>query len=146
MATWRLRQDAAGPRRDRDRTPMRIRLKRAYEPAIEDDGFRVLVERLWPRGVSREEARIDLWTKEAAPSNELRRWYGHDPTKWEEFRRRYFAELEAHPEVLDELRARLAEGPVTFVFASKETTYNCATALAEYLTSDAGGSRGASAS
>ena len=113
---------------------MPIRLKRAYEQASDDDGFRILVERLWPRGVSKEKARIDLWLKDAAPSTELRRWYDHDPAKWEEFRRRYFAELEGHPEALAELRKHLDDGPVTFVFASKETEYNCATALRDYVT------------
>ena len=110
-----------------------IRLKRAYEEPSEDDGTRILVERLWPRGVSKEEAAIDLWLKEVAPSNALRKWYGHDPDKWEEFRRRYWDELGEKPEVLDDLKRRLGEGPVTFVFAAKDEEHNSAVVLKEYL-------------
>src|SRR5262245_14751749 len=107
----------------------KIRLKRAYEPPGEGDGTRILVERLWPRGVSKDEAAIDLWLKEVAPSTELRKWYGHDPDKWGEFRRRYRAELDDKGEVLDDLKRRLKEGPVTFVFAAKDEEHNSAVAL-----------------
>lgn len=110
-----------------------IRLKRAYEPATEDDGTRILVERLWPRGVSKEKAAIDLWLKDIAPSAGLRKWYGHDPARWEEFRGRYRAELDDRAEALDELKRRLKEGPVTFVFAAKDEERNSAVALKEYL-------------
>jgi len=111
----------------------RIGTKRAYEKAAAGDGVRILVDRLWPRGVSKATAKIDFWAKETAPSNELRRWYAHDPKKWDEFRRRYFAELDANAEAVSELRARIGRGAVTFVFASKEALLNDATALREYL-------------
>ena len=112
---------------------MTIALKRAYEDSTPDDECRILVERLWPRGVSKEKAKIDLWTKDAAPSTELRRWFGHQPDRWEEFKRRYFVELDDHPDALDPIREALAIGPVTFVFASRETRLNNAVALKEYL-------------
>lgn len=110
-----------------------IVLKRAYEPAAKEDGCRILVERLWPRGVSKEAAEIPLWAKDAAPTTELRKWFSHDHDKWKEFKSRYFAELAAKPEALDPIRERLADGVVTFVFASKETEFNNAIALKEYL-------------
>jgi len=112
---------------------MQIWLKRAYEEPGSQDGFRVLVDRLWPRGVSREEAKIDLWLKEIAPSDALRKWFGHDPAKWDEFRRRYAAELDARPQAVAELRERLARGPLTLVFAARETAHNNAVALKGYL-------------
>jgi uncharacterized protein YeaO (DUF488 family) len=110
-----------------------IRLKRAYEEPSEGDGTRILVERLWPRGVSKGEAAIDLWLKEVAPSTELRKWYGQDPDKWEEFRKRYRAELDVKAEVLDDLKRKIGEGPVTFVFAAKDEAHNSAVVLKEYL-------------
>jgi uncharacterized protein YeaO (DUF488 family) len=110
-----------------------IRLKRAYDVPSDDDGTRILVERLWPRGLSKENAAIDLWLKEVAPSTELRKWYGHDPDKWEEFRRRYRAELDDKGEVLDDVRRRLGEGPVTFIFAAKDEEHNSAVVLKEFL-------------
>lgn len=110
-----------------------IRLKRAYEEAAADDGTRILVERLWPRGVTRERAAIDLWAKEVAPSVELRKWYGHDPARWAEFRRRYRAELESRGEELGEIERQLRAGPVTFVFAAKDEERNGAVVLKEYL-------------
>jgi uncharacterized protein YeaO (DUF488 family) len=110
-----------------------ISLKRAYDPPSPGDGCRILVERLWPRGVAKADAAIDLWAKEAAPSTQLRRWFDHDPGRWDEFRRRYEAELEERPEALEPIRERMREGPVTFVFASRETRYNNAVALAEFL-------------
>lgn len=112
---------------------MTIALKRAYEDPTPDDGCRILVERLWPRGVSKERAKIDLWTKDAAPSTELRRWFDHQPDRWDEFKRRYFVELGERPDALDPIRETLAKGPVTFVFASRETRLNNAVALKEYL-------------
>jgi len=111
----------------------RIKLKRAYEAPVKQDGFRVLVDRLWPRGVKKEEARIDLWLKEIAPSAELRRWFQHDPEKWEEFKRRFFTELGAKDEILKPVRDELKKGIVTLVYASKEERYNNAVALKEYL-------------
>lgn len=114
---------------------MDVRTKRIYEQASEGDGRRVLVDRLWPRGISKERARVDHWARSIAPSDALRKWYGHDPSKWEEFRRRYFAELDANAEAVDALRAEIdaARGAVTLVFDSKEETLNNASALREYL-------------
>lgn len=95
--------------------------KRAYEPAAASDGYRVLIDRLWPRGVSKAKARLDAWEKDVAPSRELREWYGHDPSKWQEFRRRYTRELRAATAkaVLDDLVRRAKRGRVTLVYASK---------------------------
>lgn len=110
-----------------------ITLKRAYDPPAQSDGIRILVERLWPRGVSKEKARIDWWAKETAPSTALRKWFGHDPGRWDEFRRRYHAELDGRPTAVAELGEHMARGPVTFVYASKEERYNAAIALKEYI-------------
>ncbi len=112
---------------------MKIRLKRAYEPPEKHDGVRLLVERLWPRGLTKEKAGIDEWFKEVAPSQELRKWYGHDPEKWEAFRRRYLDELRGNPDAVNRLRARVKEGPVTFVYAAKDEKHNSALLLKEYL-------------
>jgi uncharacterized protein YeaO (DUF488 family) len=112
---------------------MKIRTKRIYEDPAKSDGRRILVDRLWPRGVSKEKAKIEYWAKEISPSNELRRWYQHDPDKWSEFRRRYFKELSQNPDGVTELRSKLGKGTITFVFSSKETELNNASALVEYL-------------
>ncbi len=112
---------------------MKLRTKRVYEPPTRGDGRRILIDRLWPRGLSKEAARIDYWAKPVSPSHELRRWYRHDPSKWDEFRRRYFAELDANPEGVAELRSQLGKGVATIVFGSRETERNNATALCEYL-------------
>lgn len=112
---------------------MPISLKRAYEPAARSDGCRILVERLWPRGVSKTKAKIDLWSKDTAPSTELRRWFDHDPDKWAEFKRRYFGELRARRESLEPLLERVHEGGVTFVYASKEERFNAAVALKQFV-------------
>ena len=112
---------------------MPILLKRVYEPPSQSDGYRILVERLWPRGVSKQDAKIDLWAKETAPSTELRRWFDHDPAKWAEFKRRYFTELRAELESLEPLLERVRAGQVTFVFASRELRFNNAVALKEYV-------------
>lgn len=111
----------------------KIRLKRAYEAPSKEDGARILVERLWPRGVTKQDAAIDAWPKEVAPSTELRKWYGHDPDRWEEFRDRYKAELDAKGEGLDDLRRRVGEGPVTFVYAARDEERNGAVVLKDYL-------------
>jgi uncharacterized protein YeaO (DUF488 family) len=112
---------------------MPFKIKRAYEDAARGDGRRVLVDRIWPRGVSKAEAKIDQWRKEIAPSTALRKWFGHDPARWVEFKRRYFAELDAQSEALDELR-KLAHGKtVTLVFGAKDTEHSQAAALKEYL-------------
>ncbi|MCC6981642.1 MAG: DUF488 domain-containing protein [Bauldia sp.] len=112
-----------------------IQTKRIYEPAAPGDGARVLVDRIWPRGIRREEAKLDLWLKDAAPSTELRKWFGHEPEKWAEFRKRYARELDAKPETLSALDPLLAEGPVTLLFAAKDVERNNAEALRAYLTS-----------
>ncbi len=112
---------------------MQIRTKRIYEAPARSDGRRILIDRLWPRGLSKEKARVDYWAKSVAPSHELRRWYQHDPARWNEFRERYFAELDANPEGVAELRGQLGRGRVTILFGSKEKRLNNATALREYL-------------
>jgi len=113
---------------------MVIRLKRVYDSPDPGDGYRVLVERLWPRGVSKERARVDLWLQEAGASPSLRVWFGHDPEKWEEFRRRYFEEIRTRPAVIKELRDVMdAHETVTFLFAAHDTEHNNALALKEFL-------------
>jgi uncharacterized protein YeaO (DUF488 family) len=112
---------------------MDVRLKRAYEPAVAADGYRVLVDRIWPRGVTREQARLDEWARELAPSSELRRWFGHEPARFEEFRRRYSAELAAHGDKLRELRRRGREGTLTLVYGARDSEHNDAVVLAEIL-------------
>ena len=112
---------------------MQIRLKRAYEKPGSQDGCRILVDRVWPRGVSKEDAKIDLWLKEIAPSGELRRWFGHDPEKWTEFKKRYAAELKERPEAVDELRRRADQGRLTLVFGARDEKHNNAVALKEFL-------------
>jgi uncharacterized protein YeaO (DUF488 family) len=110
-----------------------IHLKRAYEAASKDDGLRILVERLWPRGVSKQKAKIDLWLKDVAPSTELRKWFGHDPDRWPGFRKRYTAELKEKGDVLALLKHRADEGPVTFVYAAHDEEHNSARVLKEFL-------------
>ena len=112
---------------------MEVRLKRAYEPPAASDGYRVLVDRLWPRGVRREEARLDEWARELAPSAELRRWFGHDPERFEEFRRRYTDELAGQEEKLRELRRRAREGALTLVYSARDVEHNDAVVLTEIL-------------
>lgn len=111
-----------------------IKLKRAYEPASkDDDGLRILVERLWPRGVSKQKAKIDLWLKALAPSTELRQWYGHDPARWPQFRKRYRAELKGQGDLLALLKYVTQEKTVTFVYAASDEERNSAVALKELL-------------
>lgn len=112
---------------------MKVALKRVYEPSSKADGTRVLVDRLWPRGLSKEKADVDLWLKEIAPSTELRRWFGHDPGKWAEFQKRYHAELEANPETMAELKTAIGVGPATLVYGAKDEEHNDAVVLAAYL-------------
>jgi uncharacterized protein YeaO (DUF488 family) len=114
---------------------MKLQTKRAYDVPEKTDGTRILVDRLWPRGLSRDKAAIDVWLKEAAPSTELRQWYAHQPEKWPEFRRRYFAELDRNPEAVAELRKALGKGMATLLYAAKDTERNNAQALLEYLKS-----------
>lgn len=115
---------------------MVIQLKRAYDPPESDDGFRVLVDRLWPRGVSKSTARIDLWLKEIAPSAALRQWFGHDPAKWSTFRARYFRELQNNGAAVEQLMAYVRRGTVTLVYGAKDQEHNDAVALKEFLESD----------
>jgi uncharacterized protein YeaO (DUF488 family) len=112
---------------------MEILLKRAYEKPEPDEGVRILVDRIWPRGMKKEDLRLDGWMKDIAPSTALRKWFGHDPRKWDEFRRRYFDELDGRRELVDELRKRAEKGRLTLVFGARETRCNHAAALKEYL-------------
>ncbi len=112
---------------------LKIELKRAYETPSDSDGLRVLVERLWPRGLTKAGAAIDHWLKDIAPSSELRTWYGHRPDRWPEFRRRYRAELKSSQGSVDRLRALCAGQRVTFVFAAKDAERNSAVVLKEFL-------------
>lgn len=112
---------------------MRIQLKRIYETSAHDDGLRILVDRLWPRGVTKIAAHVDLWLKDIAPSPALRTWYGHDPARWDEFKRRYFAELEQRDAAVAELRDLAATQAVTFVYAAKDTAHTHALALKEFI-------------
>ena len=110
-----------------------IKLKRIYLQPSPEDGVRILVERLWPRGLKKEDAAVDLWLKEVAPSSELRTWFGHDPARWEEFRRRYRAELQDQEDLLKMLRQKAQEGPVTLVYAARAEAHNAALALKKFL-------------
>lgn len=110
-----------------------LRIKRVYEAPADDDGVRVLVDRLWPRGLSKMAARLDLWLKEVAPSNELRRWFGHDPARWAEFQRRYREELKQQPEVLEQLVTLAARGRLTLLFAARDEAHNNAVVLRALL-------------
>jgi uncharacterized protein YeaO (DUF488 family) len=110
-----------------------VRLKRAYEPAEPDDGYRFLIDRLWPRGIARRRAEIDEWDRELAPSAELRRWFGHDPERFAEFRRRYLEELRDQRPALAELRRRARQGRLTLVYGARDSEHNDAVVLAEVL-------------
>lgn len=112
---------------------MEVQLKRAYEAPSPDDGFRVLVDRLWPRGVSKARAHLDLWLKDIAPSTELREWFGHDPAKWDEFRARYHRELDQNHAAVGQLMEQAQRGPVTLVYSAKDREHNDAVVLREYL-------------
>jgi len=118
--------------------PPRIELKRVYEPFSDADGVRILVERLWPRGVSKAKAAIDHWVKDVAPTPELRTWYGHKPERWEEFQERYRAELAENSVAVDLVKSLCAAQPVTFVFAAKDEARNSAVVLREFLLSESG--------
>jgi uncharacterized protein YeaO (DUF488 family) len=110
-----------------------VQVKRIYEPAGKDDGARVLIDRIWPRGVTKAEAALDLWLKDIAPSSELRKWFGHDPARWEEFRTRYGEELDGNGETVARLRDLMAKGPVTLLYSAHDAAYNQAVALQDYL-------------
>jgi uncharacterized protein YeaO (DUF488 family) len=110
-----------------------IKLKRAYEPPASDDGTRILIDRLWPRGVKRADAAIDEWMKDIAPSTGLRKWFGHDPARWQEFRRRYQSEIRQHPDEFDRLRTLAQNGPITLVFSAHDEAHNDAVVLKDLL-------------
>ena len=112
---------------------MDVRLKRVYDPAAPADGYRVLIDRLWPRGVSREQAELDEWDRELSPSAELRKWFGHEPSRFEEFRRRYVEELQEDRRRIAGLRRRAREGTLTLVYSARDTEHNDAVVLAEVL-------------
>ncbi len=110
-----------------------IKIKRIYDPPAPEDGFRILVDRLWPRGLSKSKARVDLWAKELSPSNELRKWYHHDAEKWAEFKKRYRSEIVDKQEAFDSIIRKAREGTVTLLFSSREKKWNNAAALQEFI-------------
>lgn len=112
---------------------MNVQLKRVYETPEAHDGFRVLVDRIWPRGLSKQKAALDLWLKDIAPSTQLRKWFAHDPAKWDGFKERYFKELDAMPGTVDEMRTLLRKPGVTLLYAAHDEERNQAVALLEYL-------------
>jgi uncharacterized protein YeaO (DUF488 family) len=114
---------------------MNIQLKRVYSPVEKDDGVRVLVDRVWPRGISKAKLQADVWLKDAAPSTELRKWFNHDRSKWQDFKERYFAELKDNPEAVAQLLELGKEQQVTLLYAARDTEYNHALAMREYLVS-----------
>ena len=115
-----------------------IQIKRVYEPADPHDGYRVLVDRVWPRGMTKEAAHADCWLKDAAPSAELRKWFGHDRSKWAEFRERYFRELDGQAEAVAALLDAAKKGRLTLLFSARDTEYNQAVALKAYLLARSG--------
>jgi uncharacterized protein YeaO (DUF488 family) len=114
---------------------MNLKIKRVYEPSDKNDGTRVLVDRLWPRGMTKAKAGVDIWLRELAPSAELRKWFGHDPDKWTEFKKRYRVELEVNDEQVARLREEVKKGPVTLLYGAKDEEHNDAVVLAEFLRS-----------
>jgi uncharacterized protein YeaO (DUF488 family) len=112
---------------------MQIRIKRVYEQPYKEDGFRILVDRLWPRGLTKEKARVDLWMRDIAPSTELRMWFNHDPDKWEEFQRRYRAELKKNADQVDRLLQELKKGSITLLYGAKDEEHNDAVVLQQWL-------------
>lgn len=112
---------------------MTIAVKRIYEPVAKSDGFRVLVDRLWPRGISKENAKLDLWLPDIGPSTKLRQWFNHDPERWEEFQRRYHAELKEKKELVTELKAQAQKGKLTLLYSAKDEAHNQAVALRRFL-------------
>jgi len=112
---------------------MDIQTKRVFDPFGKNDGKRVLVDRIWPRGVSKEQAGADQWLKDAAPSSDLRKWFGHDPSRWDEFKKRYHLELDEKPEVVNQLLCIASQGRLTLLFSARDIRHNQAVALKEYL-------------
>ncbi len=111
-----------------------VKIKRIYDPVSPDDGKRIYVDRLWPRGLKKSEAAFDEWLKEISPSSELRKWFGHDPARWQEFKKRYKKELEGKEEIIEKLRKEAKSRTVTILYSAKETEHNNAVALKEFLT------------
>ena len=114
---------------------MSVRIKRVYTPPEKSDGTRILVDRLWPRGLTKEKARVDLWLKDIAPSTELRKWFAHDPAKWKEFQSRYRKELHKNPETVERLKEEVAKGPATLLYGARDEEHNEAAVLLEALQS-----------
>jgi uncharacterized protein YeaO (DUF488 family) len=112
---------------------MNVRIKRVYDAPEAADGTRILVDRLWPRGLTKQKAQIDIWLKDVAPSSELRTWFGHDPAKWEEFQARYVHELDSQQAAVQQLRTQIKTGPTTFVYGAKDTAHTHALVLKNYL-------------
>ena len=112
---------------------MNIELKRIYEPYSKEDGYRILVDRLWPRGFTKEKAALDLWLKEIAPSTELRKWFGHDPEKWKEFQKKYRIELKQNKEALDRLMDYIKKGKVTLLYGAKDEEHNEAQVIKDFI-------------
>ncbi len=112
---------------------MKIKIKRVYEPSAKEDGMRILVDRLWPRGLTKQKANVDLWLKEIAPSTELRKWFGHDPEKWEGFQKRYRRELKKNKEAISILKEKMKEQPITLLYGAKDEEHNEALVLLNYL-------------
>jgi uncharacterized protein YeaO (DUF488 family) len=110
-----------------------IKLKRAYEKPARDDGERILVERLWPRGLTKLQAKVDLWLKEVAPSTELRKWFGHDPDRWDEFRRRYQKELKSKEDLIKLLKRKAKAGTITLIYAARDEEHNGALVLKQFI-------------
>jgi uncharacterized protein YeaO (DUF488 family) len=116
-----------------DAQAMTIQIKRAYAAPEKSDGFRILVDRLWPRGLTKEKAKVDLWLKDVAPSTELRKWFAHDPARWSEFQSRYLDELKSNSEPLAQLKEKSAHGPVTLLYAARDEEHNEAVVLKNLL-------------
>ncbi|AUW46203.1 DUF488 domain-containing protein [Rhizobium leguminosarum] len=115
---------------------MALRIKRIYDPEDDKDGMRILVDRLWPRGLSKQDAAVDIWLKDIAPSPALRRWFGHDPAKWTEFQRRYRDELEKNPSVVEELKRQIQQADTTLLYAAKDVDHNHAIVLQRFVDKD----------
>ena len=115
---------------------MKVNIKRVYEEPSAKDGKRILIDRLWPRGLTKDKARIDAWFKDIAPTAELRKWFSHDPAKWPEFQKRYRSELDANKGTIERLRDQLKDEPATLVYGAKDEQHNDAVVLAEYLERD----------
>jgi uncharacterized protein YeaO (DUF488 family) len=123
---------------------MKIQTKRVYDPREQGDGVRVLVDRLWPRGMTKEKLQADLWLKDIAPSDDLRKWFAHDPSRWSEFKKRYWAELDEKPQTVKQLHDLAVKGRLTLLFSARDTACNQAVALKEYVMAEqkkAGASR-----